>query len=87
MNDLHGVLRKINLFVSRNFFYFFLRKLLNICKNIGLFEAVFMTDGTMCVVTSPNKARGYALLCCFYVTFYNQIKPNWKLKVASFFIL
>ena len=51
-------------------------------KNNSLFEALFITEGTMCVI-SPDADRKCVLLRCFHGTLQNRIKPN--LNVASFF--
>ena len=62
MNYLEGVLRKTNLFFSRNFFpFFFLENSETYLKNISIFEALLMTGDTVCIVSFPDEARSCAL--------------------------
>ena len=56
MNDLKEVLRKTDLFLSRNFFLlFFLGKFRNICKNMSIFEALDGITFFSGYVLEPNQ--------------------------------
>ena len=60
-----------------HFFYFFDRNFRNICNNISIFESLLMTDGTMCVIFSPDLMKLADARC--HVVFMLRFKSELNL--------